>query len=369
MLASRPAAATLLRPVLWVGSMTDVRSAADIGTAEENLLGEVSVGQLVRFAALGVVTLNAMLAAIELGRLALATASASHAGLALLATACLLPLHLRHVVYGLRGVRPPYGYWTLTALATVNIAATVVIGQVWLMNFALFAVSALIVLPARWAVPAFVLIVLSTGPLAGPSDEFSGSYLIFSVAWRSITLFVLVWLVAAYRQLDAARREFRDQAVVRDRLRIQSELRRGLGRALEGIVARSSRASAAAEVDTGTASKELEALVEESRSALADARRVITGYQRASIRGELDAALALLETAGVETELVIATERPLDAVDERARQAIRSAVVRALGDDLLESCMLELADNDRGELTVRLVSTQKSDVRLEHATP
>src|SRR5438105_4811586 len=130
MLASRPAAATLLRPVLWVGSMTDIRPAADIGPGEENLLGEASVGQLVRF--------------------------------------------------------------------------------------------------------------------AGPPDEFSGSYLMFSVAWRSITLFTLVWLVAAYRQLDAARREFRDQAVVRDRLRIQSELRRGLGRALESIVARSSRASAAA---------------------------------------------------------------------------------------------------------------------------
>ncbi len=246
MLASRPAAATLLRPVLWVGSMTDMRPAADIGPGDENVLGEASVSQLVRVAALAVVTLNAVLAAIELGRLALATASAGYAGLALLATVCVLPLHLRHVVYGLRGVRPPYDYWTLTALGIVNMAATAVIGQVWLMNFALFAVSALIVLPARWAVPAFALIGLSTGPLAGPSDEFSGSYLIFSVAWRSITLFSLVWLVAAYRQLAAARREFRDQAVVRDRLRIQSKLRRGLGRALESIVARSSRASAAA---------------------------------------------------------------------------------------------------------------------------
>ena len=63
----------MLRPVLWVGSMTDIRPAVDIGPGEENLLGGASVGQLVRVAALAVVTLNAALAAIELGRLALAS--------------------------------------------------------------------------------------------------------------------------------------------------------------------------------------------------------------------------------------------------------------------------------------------------------
>ena len=81
MLASRPAA-TLLRPVLWVGSMTDVRPAADLDPGLEDLREEASVSQFVRLAALAVVSLNAVLAAIELGRLALATASASFAGLA-----------------------------------------------------------------------------------------------------------------------------------------------------------------------------------------------------------------------------------------------------------------------------------------------
>src|SRR5437016_8424610 len=80
MLASRPAATTLLRPVLWVGSMTDVRPAAEVAPGEEDLRGEASASQFVRVAALAVVSLTAVLAAIELGRLALATASASHAG-------------------------------------------------------------------------------------------------------------------------------------------------------------------------------------------------------------------------------------------------------------------------------------------------
>ena len=59
--------------------------------------------------ALAEIALNVALAAVELGRLALAPASASLAWLALLATACALPLHVRHVVYGRRRTRPPHG--------------------------------------------------------------------------------------------------------------------------------------------------------------------------------------------------------------------------------------------------------------------
>jgi len=176
MLASRPAAVSLLRPVLWVSSMADRPAVADVVARDEKLPREADASQFVRLAALAVIGLNVVLAAVELGRLALAPASASLAWLALLATACALPLHLRHVAYGLRGIRPPHGYWTLVVLAAVNIAAAAVIGQVWLMNFALLAVSALIVLPAVWAVLAFALIVILTGPLAGPPDEFSGAY-------------------------------------------------------------------------------------------------------------------------------------------------------------------------------------------------
>src|SRR6266496_687849 len=167
MLASRPAAASLLRPVLWVGSMADSRPVPDVPASPETavradeLPREANASQFVRLAALAVIGLNVLLAAVELGRLALAPASANLAWLALLATACVLPLHIRHVAYGLRGIQPPHSYWTLAALAAGNIAAAAVIGQVWLMNFALLAVSALIVLPAVWAMLAFALIVLS----------------------------------------------------------------------------------------------------------------------------------------------------------------------------------------------------------------
>src|SRR6266581_632429 len=119
MLAGRPAAVSLQRPVLWVGSMADRPAVADV-TRDEELPREANASQFVRLAALAVIGLNVVLAAVEFGRLALAPASASLAWLALVATACALPLHLRHVAYGLRGMRPPQSYWTLAALAAVN---------------------------------------------------------------------------------------------------------------------------------------------------------------------------------------------------------------------------------------------------------
>jgi hypothetical protein len=189
-----------------------------------------------------------------------------------------LPLNVRHIVYGLRGIRPPHGYWTLAALAAVNITAVAVIGQVWLMNFALLAVSALIVLPAVWAVLAFALMVLSTGPLAGPPDEFSGAYLIFSVAWRSMTQFVLLWLVAAYRQLDAA-----PALVPRSGGGARPSAYSGRAASRTGSCPGGHRRMfqprvGVGDADASSAANELKVLVEESRPALADARRLITSY-------------------------------------------------------------------------------------------
>src|SRR5439155_22390005 len=108
MLASRPAAASLLRPVLWVGSMADSRPVPDVPASPETtvradeLPREADASRFVRLAALAVIGLYVLLAAVELSRLALAPAFASLACLALRATASLLPLHIRHAVDGLR---------------------------------------------------------------------------------------------------------------------------------------------------------------------------------------------------------------------------------------------------------------------------
>ncbi|HYW87298.1 MAG TPA: hypothetical protein VFB50_05990, partial [Chloroflexota bacterium] len=166
----------------------------------------------------------------------------------------------------------------------------------------------------------------------------------------------LVWLVAAFRRLDEARRELRDRAVVRERLRIQAELRRDLGGALETIVSH----AATAGHDPASAVGELRAVVGESRKTLAEARRLIAGYQAVSVRSELDAAVTLLGAAGIEPRLVVTNDSALDAVDEQSRAAVRAVVVRALHDESLVHCVIHVGRED-GQLRVSMHASDETD--------
>src|SRR5262249_56478907 len=72
---------------------------------------------------------------------------------------------------------------------------------------------------------------------------------------------------------------------------------------------------------------ELRALVEGSRRALAQARRTIRGYQRPSLRAELDTAAALLTAAGISTRL----ELPRGELPETLGAPPRAALCAAGG--------------------------------------
>src|SRR5262245_3380539 len=352
-------AVALAAPAAEVHAVRGRQAPTDVERVEAHLdAGERARGaRFVRLAAAAALGLNVVLPLIELGRMAMSPelyGFPTNPLAALVATALSAPLQLRHVAYALRGERAPAGAWSLAALAGVNVAALLVVGPGWLMNVALLAVSVLVVVPAPWSLPLYAAIVLAVGPIAATTPAradgslgWTGAYLVFSVAWRSATLFVLLWLVAAFRRLDEARQELRDRAVVRERLRIEAELRRELGGALETIV---SRAATAAREPT-SAPAELRALVGESRQALAEARRLIAGYREVSVRSELDAAMTLLGAAGIETRVVVADDRALDAFDEPSRAAVRAAGVQALRDDALARCLIQVA-RDGGTLWV-----------------
>src|SRR5262249_45214641 len=70
--------------------------------------------------------------------------SPGHAPLALVATACYLPLYVRHVWYAARGSRPAGAGWTLLAMAVVILGALPLIGTSWLISLHSLAVFVLI---------------------------------------------------------------------------------------------------------------------------------------------------------------------------------------------------------------------------------
>lgn len=291
-------------------------------------------------------------------------------GVAALATAGYLPFYVRHVLYGVRGARPAHGALTLAVMSAVVFVATPWVGADWLPTYHVVAVSALLVLRRPWSWLVFAAVVVVQVPLAFAFDSpfpASPSYYAVTVLWRASSVFVPIWLAGAVLQLSATRRELAEQAIVRERLRIDVQLRETVAPALSAIVRRGETAGGLLGRDT--TADELHVLVDDSRSALADARRLMSSYQPLSARRELDTAAVLLQAAGIRTRLVLSEDAlDEDALDERLRADLRSTVARLLRDDRVAQCVLAVVPRD-GRLSVKVQTSGELSADAELAAP
>jgi two-component system, NarL family, sensor histidine kinase DesK len=287
---------------------------------------------------------------------------------ALAATACYLPLHLHHVYWAARGERPPAGRWTLLAMFAVIVAATPLAGSNWLPAYADLAFGAMVVLRWPWALLAVAAMAASQAPLALALDSpvpAAASYYVFVLLRRASALFLPIWLLGAIRQLEGARRSLADEAVVAERIRIDGELRTTVGTALDSIAARGRRATSLIDdgADPDALAGEVRQVAHGSRRALAEARQLLTGYQRPSLADELDTAARLLTAAGVETRVELPPEgMPATAPDPSARDALRSATARVLHDATARACVVRVTRRN-GRMDVEV------DIRAREPAP
>jgi hypothetical protein len=252
---------------------------------------------VVRLVAAITIGLNIALSVIDVWRIAYWPLPPDAARYAAMAAAFAIPLHIRHVVFGLRGERPPAGAWTLAVLAVIHVVALQLVGQVWIFQLASLAVSTLIVAPGVWGVPAAAAILASPLALVGtqwyaPGPIMpAGIYLMFALTWRTVTQVVPIRLLSAIRALDTAGRELEARALVEARVRIDRELRAGVAGALQHIVAVGEGAQSMVGIDAARAGADVKSLTGESRKALTDARRLVARYRGGSSRAEVDAVL------------------------------------------------------------------------------
>jgi len=323
-------------------------------------LAPTLTGDVVRTVAAVAIGVNIALSLIDVWRLVYIPVERSAIVAAALALVAAIPLHIRHVLFGLRGERPPAGGVTLALLAVVNVIALSLVGSAWLFQFASLVVSVLIVVPGAWGL--LLAAVVATAPLFvvglqwhAHHPALAGAYLAFAIVWRSTTQYVPLRLVAAMRALDLAGRELGVRAVVQTRVRIDADLRTGVAAALEQIVGRGDDAAKTASGDPARARAQLTELVHYSRQALSGARRIVAGYRGSSVRTELDAATALLEASGATVEVVAAKGVRLDVPDNNARAEIRTAVARALRDEPNAAYRIDVAHDAAGRITVAVV--------------
>ncbi|HEV7750993.1 MAG TPA: histidine kinase [Baekduia sp.] len=252
-----------------------------------------------RLAGRAVLLLSALLAVVEVGRVGLAGDTAK-TFVAVAAAAVVMPLHLWHLSYGVRGERPPHSGATLALTAAVHVVALVVIGVSWSFMLAVLATSALVVLRARWSIGVLAacvvtpLVVTWAEPGSGVGFTSSAAYLMYSVLFRAAIQFAMVWLVAAVHQLAVSRTALAADAVLDERARLQLEVRASLERHLAGLRDAGRRARAA--LGTPGVAQPLVALdgvLTQANDALQDLRTIVTETRAA--RSET-AAAALVRT-------------------------------------------------------------------------
>jgi two-component system, NarL family, sensor histidine kinase DesK len=339
------------------------RNSTEIGAAAPKKdrapaieLAPVVTSDVVRLFAGALVALTVGLSIIDVWQLAFIGPGDLRAGI--LAASVTIPLHIRHLIYGVRGDRPPAGTWTLAIMATATFAGVFMGGTAFSREFAPLAVSIFIVVPGAWAFVLVGVLVIASVVIAGPvwyatiATPMPGFYVVFVIIWRTTTQIIPLRLLTLLRALDSMSQGLEARAVVQARLHIDSELRSNVGSVLQSIVARAERARKMVKTDPTGAIAELRQLAGESRGALAEARRVVAGYRVSSVRAELDAATALLEASGAAVRVVVADGITLDAPDTQARAIIRAALAEALRGEPRTSYRVVVSRDDGGRLCV-----------------
>jgi signal transduction histidine kinase len=285
--------------------------------------------QLIRLASAGVIVSGVAFAAVGLALYA-GIPGSRYLPLAVAATVVALTLHVRHLRHALAGHRAPADGWTLAILALVIVAPTPLIGAAWLQMFHVLAASAFLVLRPRWAVPCYLGIAAGTaawaaaafpdalvGPTIGVAAWFG-----LSVVIRGLVPIVIVWLVAALRELDSARQALASEAVATERQRIADEFKRSVGHELESLVARGTRSGELLATNPAVAGQELGLLVDQSRRTLSTARRLLHRYTLPA-RAELETAEALLRAAGIDATVDVPEDELPTTLDGPTRTSLR----------------------------------------------
>lgn len=315
--------------------------------------------RFIRVATAGAVAYGTALPLLSLYRITTAPIDPGRAVYAVAAIACYLPVQAWLVGSATRAARGRGQRWALAAIAVVIIGMVPVVGVGWLGTLYVLAAMVLVSVRPPWSFLAFAALWATPTPVAFAFGHPQwASYFTLGVPVAAVPLAVVVWQVRAARQLQAARLTLAEEAVVRERLRIDDELRRTVGAALAAIAAQGDRAGGLVGGDPAATARQLRALVGAARQTLADARGMVRGYQEVSLRAELETAAMLLSAAGIQTRLVLPPGELPDTVDEAERTALRRDLARLLGDDQAQARVTITVARHNGRIRLALRSDE-----------
>jgi two-component system sensor histidine kinase DesK len=277
------------------------------------------------------------------------------------ATAALVGVVVTHYMNmraGLRGGRPPLFPLTLVLQAVCTYVPDWLLPNGWSSVAApMLAGTLLVFLPLRWGGPLVGAMTLWQG---GALLMFYGNPVIalfygLSVATTGAMIYAMVRFVRVTADLEDARAELAEAAVLKERLRISRDLHDGLGRSLTAIALKGDLAARLMERDPAAARGEMGELVQVAREAVQDVRQVVRGYRRLSLGPEVDRAATLLESSGVGCQVHLAEAAPPKPSEEALAWGVREAVTNVLRHSRATTCTITTSLN-AGTLRLEIVN-------------
>ncbi|MCD4523816.1 sensor histidine kinase [Nocardioides sp. cx-173] len=189
---------------------------------------------------------------------------------------------------------------------------------------------------------ASLLVVLTLLPLALTGEWWAAAYGLITGSFFVFTCRVSLWLLGVVTELDAARTAQSALAVAEERLRFSRDVHDVLGRRLSTIAVQAELAATlAGRGDEGAAERMLE-VRGIAHEALREARELARGYRATDLAQELEGARALLQSAGIRTEVDV---QGLDrAWHEPAGWVVREAVTNVLRHSAATAVSITYAD-------------------------
>ncbi|WUH88821.1 histidine kinase [Streptomyces sp. NBC_00433] len=148
-------------------------------------------------------------------------------------------------------------------------------------------------------------------------------------------------------EVHAAREEMARMAVMKERLRIASDLHDLLGYSLSAIVLKGELTRRLIDSNPERALTEIRSVLEISRQALSDIRTVAQGYRDMSLVAEAASAQALLAAAGIETAVSIEVGALPRVQDTILATALREGVTNMLRHGDVRGCEISAVRDGR----------------------
>ncbi|MEU5217454.1 histidine kinase [Streptomyces sp. NPDC020807] len=272
-------------------------------------------------------------------------------GLAVVCLTLVFLLQLRHSAPGIDTARTRTNMLTLAAQGVLTYLPLVWFGVYWGAMAGFFAGSVLLVLrtgAAGWTLYGLTALSMAATGVLGGRGVVDIAYLAQTTALTGLVVYGLSRLTGLVDQLHKARADLAWLAVSNEQLRFSRDLHDLLGYSLSAVTLKSELIRRLIPANPDRACEEVDEVLVVSRQALADVRRVASGYREMSLASELTSAQSVLAAADIDVS--VDTQ---DAIDHLGRvtstvlaTVLREGVTNLLRHSKAERCWISASVED-----------------------